>query len=362
MGATSTTSTLENLLNDEQYYRVLVENLEDYAMIIIDTEGIIRSWNRGAERLLGYKKADVIGKNGSIFFTEEDKKHHQDKREQEVARKRGRAEDERWHVRKDGTTFWGSGIMVPLYDREKLIGYAKIFRDRTDKQMFDKRKDDFIAIASHELRTPLAVIRTSAELLELKAKEERDNITRKTLGVLQEQIRLVVHLVDDLLDLSKIHAGKLRAHKRRIEILSLIREVVSRYQSVQMQHVINLKDREKAYVYADKDQITQVLLNLFSNAVKYSPLAHRVDVRIKTTEQFVRISVQDYGIGMTKKQTERIFDQFYRADDKRHHSTSLGIGLYVSKVLTELNGGRMGIERTEKGKGSTLYFTLPRVK
>src|SRR4051812_14015733 len=192
---------LSQILNDREYYRTLVENLEDYAMILIDTDGRIRSWNKGAEHLLQYKKSEVIGKRGAIFFTDDDKLHNAYEQELQTARRRGRAEDERWHMRKDGSTFWGSGIMVPIYVGKKLVGYVKILRDRTDKRAFEKRKDDFIAIASHELRTPLAIIRTSAELLELEAKQKNDTHALKTFEVLQEHLRLVVHLVDDLLDL-----------------------------------------------------------------------------------------------------------------------------------------------------------------
>jgi two-component system CheB/CheR fusion protein len=353
---------LSQILNDREYYRTLVENLEDYAMILIDTDGRIRSWNKGAEHLLQYKKSEAIGKSGAIFFTDDDKLHNAYEHELQTARRRGRAEDERWHMRKDGSTFWGSGIMVPISVGKKLVGYVKILRDRTDKRAFEKRKDDFIAIASHELRTPLAIIRTSAELLELEARQKNDTHALKTFEVLQEHLRLVVHLVDDLLDLSKIEAGKLRPHKRRLEIRAFIEEIISNYQSVQMKHVIHLAAGDKAYIYADKDQLAQILLNLFSNAVKYSPMADKIDVRIRTDKQSVYVYVQDYGIGMSKKHMEKIFDQFYRAEEKRHQSTSLGIGLYVSKKLVELNGGHMGIEKSEKGKGSTLYFTLPRLK
>ena len=201
-----THQTPERLLRSaEEQYRLLMENVKDYAIFLLDTEGRVVTWNAGAERILGYKEAEIIGQPFGRIFTPEDAEQGQPEHELKAAAEKGKAEDERWHVRKDGTRLWASGIVTPLWDGGgQLLGFAKILRDITERKRAEeeladanRRKDEFLAMLGHELRNPLAPVLNGLHILE---REGRDNPTiQQTVGMMDRQLRRLVHLVDDLL-------------------------------------------------------------------------------------------------------------------------------------------------------------------
>jgi PAS domain S-box-containing protein len=348
------------LLNHEGYFRLLFENIKDYAIITLDLEGHIQSWNVGAEHLMQYKEREVLEKHGSIFFTEEDLAKGMPEKEIDEALKFGRAEDERWHVRKDGSRFWGSGLMIPIKKDDEFAGFIKIFRDRTHQRAHEKRKDDFVAIAGHELRTPLAILKMNIELLLLKMPTTRDKEVAEALKNMNEHVDRLAHLVTDLLDLSKIAAGKLVPVKKPLNLKKIIEnEVQGHYQKISENHTIILLPSDDKEVMADKDLIIQVLYNLISNAIKYSPQADKVEVAVKAQKNGVKVTVRDYGIGIDKNERNKIFDRFYRVDNvKRQTTTGLGVGLFVCLEIVNAHQGTIGVESTV-GKGSTFFFTIP---
>jgi len=157
---------------DEQY-RLLTENVKDFAIFLLDTNGLVATWNSGAERILGYKEPEIIGQPFAIIFTPQEIVNRQPEHELEIARDKGRSEDERWHVRKDGTMLWASGVVTPLWDGAgKLHGYAKVMRDITERKKAEaalaeanQRKDEFLAMLAHGLRNPLVPILNVLHLL-----------------------------------------------------------------------------------------------------------------------------------------------------------------------------------------------------
>jgi PAS domain S-box-containing protein len=345
----------------ESQYRLMVESLVEYAFISLDSKGYIQSWNRGAERLLQYKEKEILGKYGGIFFTPEDCAKGIDKKEMASALTRGRAEDERWHVRKDGSRFWGSGLMLPFRSRGKIIGLIKIFRDATKKMEHDKRKDDFVGIASHELRTPLSILKSSIELLLLSPDVAKNSMLLTVHQNMNEQVNRLSLLVNDLLDLSKIESGQLVPKKRPLDLRRLIIDVVASYKTMATSHAIVFRSSMKAMVNADKGQMTQVIYNLLNNAIKYSPNSGRIEIWIDQTPEEVKVSVQDYGIGISIEEKQRIFDRFYRVKNRGDAAAGLGIGLYVCAEIIKMHGGRIDVV-SEKGKGSIFFFTMPHKK
>jgi PAS domain S-box-containing protein len=347
------------LLQSDERFRLLIENFTQYAFITVNTKGVIQSWDGGAEKLLQYKREEVVGRNSSLLFTAQDVRRGMDIVEMRNAEERGYAEDERWHVRKDGSTFWGSGIMVPIYTKEKLIGFGKIFRDRTLQTEHERRKDDFVGIAGHELRNPLSVLKNNIELA-LLMPEVNNNPTLATLHkTMNERVDRLSHLVNDLLDVSKIASGQLKPKKELINLKSLIEEVVKDYQSMNIAHTIVLFGGEDTKVMADKEQIIQVLNNLIGNAIKYSPEGSRIEVSLFNRLEHAFISVRDHGPGIPEDKKEKIFDRFYRIGNKQRAAEGLGIGLYVCLEIIKAHGGTIGVEDPE-GEGAIFYFTLPK--
>lgn len=347
-----------SVLTNDEHYRLLVENITDYAIITLDTEGNITSWNVGAQSLLQYTPEETLGLHSSIFFTENDIAQGAYEKEMSNAKTLGRGEDERWHVRKDGTTFWGSGILFPIRDGNLLIGFAKIFRDRTERMAHEKRKDDFVGIAGHELRTPLSIIKMGIELLIMKT-DKPDPAIAHELRSMDEHVDRLAHIITDLLDLSNISAGKLTLNKKRLNLTELMTtEMLPHYQTLFKNHTIFFDSPNNVEVQADKDHLIQVLYNLLSNAVKYSPHADSVEVVVVDSEKFITVTVKDFGVGIPKEERERIFQRFYRVNNKHQNVSGMGVGLYISQEIIKAHGGTMGV-LDSNGPGTSMYFTLP---
>ena len=224
----------------EERFRLLMESVKDFAIFMLDTEGRVTCWNAGAERLLGYHEAEIVGQAFTCFFTTEDIQCDVPRRELKKAREEGRASDDRWHVRKDGTRFWASGIVTPLRDGA-LRGYAKVMRDLTEQKLaqdallesedryrkladeleaMNQRKDKFLAMLSHELRNPLAPVLTA---LQVMRQDRTDNpVQQQARNIIERQVRQLAHLVDDLLEVSRLTAGKIKLRKERVELRVIV--------------------------------------------------------------------------------------------------------------------------------------------
>src|SRR3954469_10768266 len=186
----------------ESRYTSLVKNIKDHSIFMMDVEGNITTWNAEAERIIGYTEAEILGRNFSVIFTPEDLRAGKAKEELRLAREDGRAEDERWRVRKDGSRFWGLGIVTPMHDAGgKLSGFSKILRDMTDRKRAeealreaDRHKDVFLATLAHELRNPMVPLRNGLQLLRLttepEAREQARAMMERQLG---QMVRLVGH-------------------------------------------------------------------------------------------------------------------------------------------------------------------------
>ncbi len=209
-------------LDGERMFHLLMENVKDFAIFMLDPEGRIISWNAGAERILGYKEAEIIGQPFSVIFTPEDVERKRPEYEVHQARETGRAEDERWHVKKDGSLFWASGVVTPLLDEGgNLQGFAKILRDITERKQAEeqlaeanRRKDEFLAMLAHELRNPLAPILNVVQIF--KQEGDGKQHLKEATGMVERALGRIVRIVDDLLDVSRITQGKIQLRKERL--------------------------------------------------------------------------------------------------------------------------------------------------
>lgn len=237
------------------------------------------------------------------------------------------------------------------------------FEDVTKEKEIWKQKDEFIGIASHEIKTPITTIKTFTELLQRKlsagAKKEYANI----LEHLTTQSDRLTTLVTDLLSFSQLEAGKFLLNKEQFDLNKLIKRTVSALQESAPDHSISIEGRLYQHVQADASRIEQVLINLLTNAIKYSPKGKRVVVQVEERVKEAVVSVQDFGVGVEEGDHKMIFERFYRGRGIDRAETSdtskgFGLGLYISAEIIQKHGGRMWVD-SRKGKGSTFYFALP---
>ncbi len=367
----------------EERFRLLLENVKDYGILFLDTEGYVTRWSLGAERILGYQEAEVLGQSASMIFTPEDLKQGIDKQELDIAVREGRAEDERWHIRKDGTWFWASGIVTPLKDEMgQLRGFSKILRDFTErKQAEDERhqllvreqeartaaeaanrlKDEFLATLSHELRSPLNAMLGWTRLLNSRKFDEATTV--RALQTIERSAKSQSQLVEDLLDVSRIIQGKLRLNTRPVELVSVIEAAIETVRPAAEAKEIVLQsvlDSATGPVIGDFDRLQQVVWNLVSNAIKFTPKGGQVQVRLERVNSHVEITVTDTGKGIDPEFVPYVFERFRQADSSSTRVYSgLGLGLAIVRHLVELHGGTVRAHSEGEGKGATFTVKLP---
>src|SRR5437870_1782046 len=283
---------------DYDAYRLLVQEVKDYAIFLIDTKGRIQSWNTGAQRLKGYTQKEIIGQHFSVFYTRDDLANKKPQRELEKALTEGRVEDEGWRVRKDGTRFWANVVITALHDEKgKLRGFAKITRDMTGRRkgedalreqaaQLEKRvlertqelekanrtKDEFIATLSHELRTPITSITGWVQMLQDGALTPP--LQRKALEVIDRNLAAQAQLIDDLLNVSRIVAGKLRVDMQSVYPAPLIEEALDSLLPTMKAKSLKLtRDLDSGIgpMQIDPPRFHQIIWNLLTNALKFTP-------------------------------------------------------------------------------------------
>ncbi|MDE2590548.1 MAG: PAS domain-containing protein [Patescibacteria group bacterium] len=243
-----------------------------------------------------------------------------------------------------------------LNSKKKIIAAATTISDITRQKKLEQQKDDFIAMASHELKTPITSIKVFTQVLGKHFKDKKDSESQRILQKMDKNLDKLDELVRLLLDVSRIEQGKLQTKPEKFFVRELVEDIIEDIQPI-TRHKLILDWRTTLYVYADKERIRQVLVNLITNAIKYSPHADKIIMRSKKNRNFVEISVEDFGIGISKKEQNKIFGRFYQADSNNTYP-GLGLGLYISQQIIKLNGGKMWV-KSEEGKGSTFYFRLP---
>ncbi len=241
----------------------------------------------------------------------------------------------------------------------QVVGVTGTSRDVTEQVELEQRKDNFISIASHELRTPITVLRGFTQILIRKLSQQG---VEQSLGMLQKmdaQISRLVKLIDELLDASKIQAGRLEYEAEPIDLDPFVHETVDVLQASSPTHILRISGTTDAIILGDKDRLGQVLINLITNAIKYSPQAKSVDILLSTSEKAALIRIRDYGIGIAPSHQQFIFDRFYRAHDSSKKTfRGLGMGLYIAHEIVKRHGGDLTVE-SEEGKGTTFTLSLP---
>jgi PAS domain S-box-containing protein len=350
----------------QAFLAAIVESSDD-AIVSKTLDGIIRSWNAGAERLFGYKAEEVIGRPITLIIPPE----RQDEEQEILARLRnGERIDhfETVRVSKQGRRIDISLTVSPVRDSAgRVIGASKVARDITDRKKAekalleaDRRKDEFITLLAHELRNPLATLRNSVEIVRL-AREP--NAIAPTLDIMERQLGLMVHLIDDLLDISRINRNKMELRRSRVRLDTVLSNAIETVRPLleSAGHELILSfPPEPVYLDADLTRLAQVFGNLLGNSVKYTERGGRIWLTAEPGGSEIIVSIRDTGIGIPREALPHIFEMFSQVGRSIERSTGgLGIGLALVKGLVEIHGGTVSAESPGIGLGSTFTVRLP---
>jgi PAS domain S-box-containing protein len=354
-------------LSDEQF-RLLVEGVRDYAIFMLDPQGHVASWNRGAELIKGYRADEIVGRHFSVFYPADAIARGWPEHELQVARAEGRFEDEGWRVRKDGSLFWANVIITALFDREgTLRGFAKITRDLTERKRIealeeaDLRRNEFLAMLSHELRNPLAPIKNALSVMRLCGVSEPSLDWART--VVERQVSHLTRLVDDLLDVSRIAVGKITLQRKPLDVSQVLTGAVEASRPLidsRGHRLTVVAPSEPLLIEGDLTRLSQTLTNLLNNAAKYTPEGGEIWLTAGKEEGMAVIRVRDTGVGIPADLLPDIFDLFTQGERGLDRAEGgLGIGLTLAQRLVKLHGGSIEALSEGPGQGSELVVRLP---
>ena len=375
-------SAEERITSSEDQLRRAMEGSREHAIMLMDHEGKVTAWNSGAEKLFGWSAEEMTGQSIERVFTPEDREAGRPRREMQQAEQTGRSEDTRWHLTKSGERVFCSGLMS-FVKTERFLGYIKIVNDATltelrrrDENRADMAearsegaasgamKDEFLAVISHELKNPLNLISVNTELLARMPPARESQPIQSALEMIRRAIRGQGKIIDDLLDMSRIRTGKLVLNLEAVDMgglaCSIVETAGADAASTGLEVTCTQTD-EPVMVRADAARLEQIVWNLVSNAIKFTPPGGHVEVRVSADGNFGKLSVHDDGQGIDKPFLSRIFELFGQAPSRALHGKGgLGIGLALVKQLVERQGGRIEVASQGVGQGAAFSIWLPR--
>ena len=358
----------------EQLLRLLAEQSKEHAFILLDRDGRVTWWSPGATHLFDRDAEEMVGQSFSRLFTPEDVEKGIPEPELAIAREVGKAEDDRWQVRADGSRLWVTGMSVALRDENgDLLGFGKIVRNRTDlKEQLetlrnevktlasrDEQKNIFVATLSHELRNPLTPLSSAVQLV--RRTVPATPALEYPIKLIERQVEFIQRLVDDLLDVTRITTGKIRLNKGPVGLHEIIHRAVEAVEPLVEERHQNLQVLLPPGVIefvADPDRLHQVFVNLLTNAAKFTPESETIWVKGTTEGEEVVVHVEDTGAGIPAPMLAGIFDLFTQVETPVSHG-GLGIGLSLVRDLVTLHGGSVQVRSDGVGKGSEFTVRLP---
>lgn len=378
--------SVDHLKISEELYHKMIEEVEDYAILMLDKNGIIQNWNKGAEKIKGYKEAEIVGKSFEEFYLPEDRANALPLHLLNRARETGKAIHEGWRKRKDGTAFWGSIVLTALHDDDKnLIGFSKVTRDLTERKIaedklneylsqleFQNRElEQFVFAASHDLKEPLRKIHFYSDYI---AGDHENQLSPKSGDYLNRSMNAVERmkrLIEDLLSYSR-STSNIESHKT-VDLNELVYEVVLLHKEELDRKNGKIEIDRLPIIKAVPFQIKQLIINLVSNAVKYKHPDREPQIHIKyelinageipeynveSGSQYHKISVIDNGVGFDTRYTHKIFEIFQRLNNTSESGS--GIGLAICKKIVQNHKGFIQASG-EPGKGANFSIYLPAV-
>ncbi len=372
----------DELKKSEERYHKMVEEVEDYAIILLDENGFIRNWNKGAEKIKGYKEHEILGKSFQVFYQPQDRASGLPLRLIKQARDTGKAIHEGWRLRADGTKFWGSIVLTALHGQDnEIIGFSKVTRDLTERKIAeDKLRDytnqlkfqneqleQFAYAASHDMKEPLRKImfynnhlaETSSDLLPPK---EREYLNRSINAA-----RRMERLINDLLEYSKASSETHKAEA--VDLHEILDEIIMLYKDVTDEKKAVIRQESLPVVQGIAFQLRQVFDNIISNSLKYQHPDRNPVIEVKgeivsgeqvpgllPDQQYHRISFADNGIGFEDEYAEKIFELFQRLSHSQYSGT--GVGLALCKKIAQNHHGTI-TAKAKENEGACFELYLP---
>ena len=361
--------TVSKRMEREAFRLAAIVSSSDDAIISKDLNGIVLTWNRGAERIFGYTSEEAVGKSITMIIPQE----RLDEETHVLSRIRAGLSVEHFETvrqRKDGTPVDISLTVSPVRAADgTIIGASKIARDVTEQRRLreaaeeaSRLKDEFLAVLSHELRTPLNTVLGYSRMLRRDSDRMNEDVRERALDALERNADTLTRLVNDVLDTSRIVTGKLRLAFESCSIDRLVTEALETVKATAEAKGLALEARLEPglTVMCDHDRLLQVLWNLLSNAIKFTPAGGQVAVETRKRHGTVEVVVSDSGVGISKEHLPYVFQRFWQADTgvSREYG-GLGIGLALARHLVEMHGGRISVESEGAGRGATFMFSLP---
>jgi PAS domain S-box-containing protein len=359
---------------DEQFH-LLVDAVKDYAIFMLDPQGVVSTWNPGAERIKGYAPAEIVGRHFSLFYTPEDRQEGAPARGLAAARRDGRYSAQGVRVRKDGSRFVADVLITPVLKDGVLVGFAKVTRDVTERHQLeqqlrtrvdmlaesDRRKDEYIAMLAHELRNPLAPVMTGLAIVGRAS--QHPPIAQRAIQTMDRQLRLMTRLIDDLLQISRMSRGLISLRREHADFATLVAQALEMVEPLaqERRQQVAVQIPAGVQIYCDAQRVVQALGNVLHNASKFTEAGGSIDVSARVDDTQVEVSVRDSGIGVRPEMRERIFEVF--SQDQRsagaEMQSGLGVGLALTRNIVAMHGGRIWVESAGPGKGSTFHIVLP---
>ena len=358
----------EALRQSEERFRLLVEGVVDYAVFMLDPEGVVSSWNAGAQRIKGYAPDEIVGKHFSRFYTEEDREAGKPWEVLASARRDGRVEHEGWRLKKDGTRFWARVVLTALHDPEgQLRGFAKVTQDLTQRrQVEDLTKAannlaEFIAVLAHELRNPLAPIRAAVEVM--ARTPPADAVHEQLRGTIERQSAQLARIVEDMIDIGRITHGSLAVERVPVDMAEAVRRALEGAAPAiaeRRHHLVVEVPEGRLVVDGDLHRLTQLLANVLNNAARYTAPGGTIGITGRAEEGCAVVRVTDTGQGIPAELIGRIFDMFVQGRTALERvGGGLGIGLALARRIAELHDGSLEARSEGEGKGAELTLRLP---
>ncbi|HET7117154.1 MAG TPA: PAS domain S-box protein, partial [Hanamia sp.] len=345
----------------EARFRLLADSMPQFVWSA-DKEGNIKYFNQAVYDYTGLLHKQVLNGGWIEFIHPDERKRNIIKWNESIRTGKDYIFEHRFR-RYDGAYRWQLSRAIPLRDEhDKIQQWIGTSTDINDIKEQEQQKDFFISMASHELKTPLTSIKGYVQILQSMYENSSDEVLVKSLERIHVQIEKLTKLIVDMLDVSKIRTGGLTFHKQSFEMNILIKEVIEELEIIHPDYKLIFKNDGDLSVYGDRERIGQILINLVTNAIKYSPKNGNIIIHSESNQKNIVVSVKDEGIGIDKNYQQKIFERFYRVEGKSEKTfPGFGIGLFISSEIIKRHKGKIWVE-SEPGKGSRFYFSLPLYK
>ena len=354
--------TVNKLRQSEEQFRLLLEGVQDYAIYLLDPNGLVATWNTGAERIKGYRAEEIVGHHFSRFYTPEDVQAGRPSRALEIAARQGRYEEENWRVRKDSSAFWASVLITALHDRDgKLYGFAKIVRDMTERREVEQRLRESerlatlgttAAVFAHEVGNPLNGLSTSLQLVAemIKSSNTHDPLVTETIEMAQEEVERLT----SLLTAYRTFAKPQKLNLKLTSLKTIVEEVLGPFRSHYRNARITVEfdfDPNLPAVPVDHEKIKQVILNLCKNATEAMPEGGTLTCKAYPSNGHAVLEISDTGTGIPEG-----LDPFQLFKTTKPYGTGLGLAI-VEQIVSEHHGTITYV--SERGKGTSFITSLP---